>query len=544
MTLGRKGVLALVSICLLGLTLPATAPCAPAPSHALLFSLEGAVVNHVPTPPPEGELEDACGVAVDPAGDLYVSDYYHHTIDVYGPGRGYLTQIADPDPDGPCNLAVDSAGDVYVDNWHRDVVRFAPSEFPPTEATRYGSETVIDLPSAGGARSTGLALDPQSGDLFVDDRTYVAVFEPLALAAAEPEPSRTFGLGVLGQGYGIAVSAFPATEGDVYVPDAAAGTVRVFTPSGALEGEVEGAGTPQHGFVSLLDSAAAVDPTDGHLFVADDTEPGFESPAAVVDEFNAVGDYRGQLPHALVDAEPSALATDGAGRVYVTSGNTEGAALLGFGPTEVAHLLEVAETGAGSGTVTSEPAGIDCGSACAAEYGAGEEVALTAVPDQGSAFVGWTGCDRTSGVRCVVTMSAQRLVSAEFEPGAEPPALHSAAVAPSTSPVLAAPASSATIALRQDSSGSGSALIELSLPGVGAVSLHGRDLVPISRHSVGGVTRLRLHLDRAGSRALARSKAGELATAVHARFRPSGGGTPLGVTRRIVFRANRQGSNG
>src|ERR1700742_5041186 len=79
---------------------------AEAPTHALLFSLRGEVrqPGNVPIPPPEGELEDACGVAVDSAGDVYISDYYHHAVDVYGPSHQYLTQIADPSPDGPCNL--------------------------------------------------------------------------------------------------------------------------------------------------------------------------------------------------------------------------------------------------------------------------------------------------------------------------------------------------------------------------------------------------------------------------------------------------------
>ena len=233
-----------------------------------------------------------------------------------------------------------------------------------------------------------------------------------------------------------------------------------------------------------------------------------------------------------------------AGNVYVTSGNTEGAASFGFGPTAPAYLLAVAKAGTGSGTVSSEPAGIDCGSACAAEYAAGEEVVLTAVPDQGSAFAGWSGCDRTSGVRCVVAMSSQRLVTAEFEPKPVPLTLRSAAVAPAGSPAPAAAPAPAAISLRQQSSGAGAVLIELSLPGAGTVSLRGGDLRPITREASAGPARLRLRLDRAGNRALARSKVGELAVAVHARFRPSGGGTPLGATSRIVFRAEQQGRNG
>jgi hypothetical protein len=257
--------------------------------------------------------------------------------------------------------------------------------------------------------------------------------------------------------------------------------------------------------------------------------------------FNFAGDYRGQLPHPIVDAEPTALGTDAIGQVYVTSGNTEGAALLGFGPTGAANLLEVVKTGAGSGTVTSEPAGINCGSACAAEYPAGEEVVLIAVPSPGSALAGWSGCERSAGVRCVVTMGAEHLVTAEFEPEPVPLTVRSAAVASAGSPAPAAPAA---ISLRQQSAGAGSVLIELRLPSAGTVSLRGGDLLPITREASAGPARLRLHLDRTGNRALARSKGGELAVAVHARFRPSGGGTPLGATSRIVFRAERQGRNG
>ncbi|MGN6254352.1 MAG: InlB B-repeat-containing protein [Solirubrobacterales bacterium] len=402
---------------LAAMVLLAPAPAGAAvPSHSPLFTLTGKFENGAPVPPPEGEFEDACGVAVDSEGDLYVSDYYHRTIDVYGPFQEYLTQIQDPEPDGPCTLAVDVAGNVYVNDWRRDVIRFAPDEFPPSENMAYGEPTVVDFPTAVGARATGVFLDPASGDLYVDDRTYVAVYEAAALAEPEPEPTRIVGLGSIGQGYGIAVSDFPATEGDIYVPEAATGTLRVFDSSGVAIGELDGAGTPQHGFVSLLDSNVAIDQSDGHVFVADDLEPGFESPAVAVDEFNAEGEYRGQLPGSFLDAQPSALAVDAKGDVFVTSGNTEGAAIYGFGPTEPAHRLEVKLLGSGEGTVSSQPSGISCSSACAAEYAVGEEIVLTAIPAPGSAFTSWTGCNRTAGGRCTVILGSDRTVSAEFGP--------------------------------------------------------------------------------------------------------------------------------
>jgi DNA-binding beta-propeller fold protein YncE len=439
----RAVALALVAALSLLAAIPGAASATPA--HNFLFAIKGFVKEpgKIPVPPPEGELEDACGVAVDSFGDIYISDYYHHTIDIYNSEREYLTQIEDPDPDGPCNLAVDAEGRLYVNHWRRDVVRYTPSQFPPTASTTYGPATVIDFPSSPGARSTGVALAPATGDLYVDDRTYVAVYEAAALAEPEPQPSRTFGLGTIGQGYGVAVSGFPATAGDVYVPDASTDTVRVFGPAGEALAPIDGAGTPQHGFHSLADSAVAVDPTTGHVYVADNLEPGFEHPKGVVDEFNPAGAYRGQLPENFIDAEPSALASDATGNVYATSGNDEEAIVVAFGPTFAAHSLKVAKSGTGEGTVSSEPAGINCGSACAAEYNIGSEVTLTAVPAPGSAFAGWSGaCSGSSP--CHVVLGADAEVGAEFE--ALPPAplalspLGGAQVATAAAPATAAPA--------------------------------------------------------------------------------------------------------
>jgi hypothetical protein len=401
-------------------------------THPFLFELRGFVSEpgHVVVPPPEGEFEDACGVAVDTSGDVYISDYYHRTIDVYTHSHEYLTQIADPDPDGPCNLAVDAEGNLYVNHWRRNVVRYAPSHFPPTSSTSYSGPVVLDSPSSPGARSTGVFLDPASGDLYVDDRTYVAVYASASLDEAEPAPIRRIDLGALAQGYGVAVSDFGATEGDVYVPDAVSGTVKIYDSLGGPVGEIDGAGTPQHGFVSLLDSSVAVDQSDGHLFVADNTEVGFESPGAVVDEFNATGEYRGQLPNALTDAEPTALAVDDHRNVYATSGNSEGAVLYGFGPTAPASSLRVARVGEGSGAVTSVPAGIDCGTACAAEYNVGEEVVLTALPASGSTFAGWSGGGCTGTGSCHVIPAPGTEIAASFATAPETMAAEKAAATP------------------------------------------------------------------------------------------------------------------
>jgi len=76
--------------------------------------------------------------------------------------------------------------------------------------------------------------------------------------------------------------------------------------------------------------------------------------------------------------------------------------------------LTVGKAGLGSGTVTSSPAGINCGPTCSASYNSGTVVTLTATPAFGSLFTGWSGCDTVSGSTCSVTMSAARSVTASF----------------------------------------------------------------------------------------------------------------------------------
>lgn len=53
--------------------------------------------------------------------------------------------------------------------------------------------------------------------------------------------------------------------------------------------------------------------------------------------------------------------------------------------------VTVIKAGKGDGTVTSNPAGIDCGIDCSQSYDYGFQVVLTALPDEHSALAGWLG---------------------------------------------------------------------------------------------------------------------------------------------------------
>jgi hypothetical protein len=95
-------------------------------------------------------------------------------------------------------------------------------------------------------------------------------------------------------------------------------------------------------------------------------------------------------------------------------------------PSEFA--LTVVPAGTGSGTVTSSPAGINCGVDCSEAYAAGTEVTLAATPTSGSTFSGWSGACTGAGA-CKVTMSQARSVTATFAKESPPPPPGTASVA-------------------------------------------------------------------------------------------------------------------
>jgi DNA-binding beta-propeller fold protein YncE len=283
-------------------------------------------------PPPDGQIEGACGVAIS-GGSIYVSDYYHHAVDVFGPN----TTIPIGAPNGPCALATASGGALYANIWHQSVVRLLPS--------------VVTIDEG---ESTGVAVDQATGSVYVNDRTHVAVYK--APVSSGDDPIQIIGEGSLGDAYGVAV--FGAK---VYVPDAADNTVKVFEP--AIDPEepvitIDGSATPQDGFNSLVDAAVAVDPTNGHLLVLDNLQPGFAHPEAAIEEFDADGTFLGQIARKLIDGGPSGLAFSGAS-LYATSGNDEEAKVFLFGPYTASQSSSLAPFSAPAppASATASPSG-------------------------------------------------------------------------------------------------------------------------------------------------------------------------------------------
>lgn len=109
---------------------------------------------------------------------------------------------------------------------------------------------------------------------------------------------------------------------------------------------------------------------------------------------------------------------------------TGGCVVTMSGPQQVNALFEAVGSvqdvtltavplGAGRGSVTSDPPGIDCGVTCSDDFPTNMSVTLRASATAGSTFAGWFNCPaRAVGDTCVFTPTAKRQVTAVFNLGA------------------------------------------------------------------------------------------------------------------------------
>lgn len=79
------------------------------------------------------------------------------------------------------------------------------------------------------------------------------------------------------------------------------------------------------------------------------------------------------------------------------------------------HNLSLTKSGAGSGTVVSVPAGMNCGASCTLPVADGGQAILTATAASGSIFTGWSGaCTGTANPCTVPAMTADVAVVSNF----------------------------------------------------------------------------------------------------------------------------------
>jgi NHL repeat len=169
------------------------------------FAPEGAFLGQV-TKTPEGTFGALDGVAMDSTGTLWVYQESGH-IDSYNNSLSneFISDITSPFGTAP-GFAVDSKDDLFVAR---------------------GSEVIAELNSTGqavieeldGERATGVAVDLMANEVYVDNVTSTAVFTPNGRFVER------FGAGELAAGSGVGVNSLTGT---VYVADSGADRVDVF----------------------------------------------------------------------------------------------------------------------------------------------------------------------------------------------------------------------------------------------------------------------------------------------------------------------------
>lgn len=87
-----------------------------------------------------------------------------------------------------------------------------------------------------------------------------------------------------------------------------------------------------------------------------------------------------------------------------------------FGDFTVGNVIWLETTGLGAGKVTSAPGGVSWPQNRGAAFPAGSQVTLTATPDAGSKFVGWSGGGCSGTGDCTVTVNGRVNVQAQFTP--------------------------------------------------------------------------------------------------------------------------------
>jgi Divergent InlB B-repeat domain len=192
------------------------------------------------------------------------------------------------------------------------------------------------------------------------------------------------------------------------------------------------------------------------------------------------------------------------------------------------YTLTVHRAGSGTGTVTSSPGGIACGTQCSAVYEQGKKITLTATPASGSTFAGWSGGGCAGAGACVVTLNSNTTVTATFDTGAPPP------------PPPPYPANNFSLKKVRHPK-TGVVTIRVKVPGPGVIEARASKMKRVkARAKRAGTFTLRLTLTKQGMKILRQSKGRQLRLKVSFTFTPNGGLTRR-KKKKLIFRVVNKG---
>ncbi len=271
-------------------------------------------------PATRAQLNAPQGVAVDPSGDLYISDTANNVVRMVGKDGNISTVVSSSAKlNGPQGLAADSAGNLYIaDSLNGRVLQLTPGGSLNTVA---GNSQLI-LPTA-------VAVD-KAGDVYIADFSGNRIYK-VAPGGGVSTVAGTGGMGYGGDG-GPAANAQLTTpaavavdaSGRLYIADTGNNAVRVVDSAGQIS------------TLAQVDSpeAIAVD-AKSNVYVADGSAQVFQVyPSGLVVAIAGTGarGYSGDGGAALsaLLSAPSALAVDSSGRIYVADTANNAVRLLQF----------------------------------------------------------------------------------------------------------------------------------------------------------------------------------------------------------------------
>ena len=246
---------------------------------------------------PAARLTDPCGIAINAAGDFYVSEAGPNVILKITPAGQVTTLAGKYDVTGstdgkgaaarfswPPGVACDSAGNVYVADLHNNAIRkITPAGVVTTLAGKAGQLGSVDGTGAAASFNgpCGVACDA-AGNLYVVDQNNNTI-RKITPAGVVTTFAGKAGVSGSADGTGAAASfsiptgiCYDPANGDLYVADSENCTIRRITPAGVvttIAGKYGSVGSADGtGAAASFDSptGVAVDAA-GDLYVCDQT---------------------------------------------------------------------------------------------------------------------------------------------------------------------------------------------------------------------------------------------------------------------------------
>ncbi len=391
------------------------------------------------TPLPAG------AIAVNGEGEVYVFDinnfdnFYHRLMKFVPkvPGKYDAYEYAGAAEDigagfgtagQPEKPVLDAAGNIYVSSQESSIEMYAPTASPGDPPT-----CRFDFPKEGIAAIT---VDPKSAAPFFysyKKETGFALRTVRQLAPCDPASGK-FKDPASGKEVIDLINVSPERD---YLWGLAFDPVRKLSgrPAGVLYGgapsPVPNVGTGQPGQSSLgyvFAQSAVPQKTLTVAKTGSGTGKVTSSPTGIDCGFTCTAEFgAGEAVTITAKADVgsefkgwSGSGCSGTGTCVVTMSEAKSVTAEFTTVAKPQFLLKAKKEGTGTGTVTSSPPGIDCGSDCEEQYEEGTAVTLTGTPGANTEAVLWSGCDSVDGEnKCLVSMSTAKEVTATFEEGEE-----------------------------------------------------------------------------------------------------------------------------